>query len=570
MTRPAGHEPLLAAPGSRAAARRARVIDTAFAAPGTDSASRSGVLLSLQRSAGNAAVSRALTGAPAAARKPRKPATPNSYVDLLNGIQDLVEAADNHGTGLAELKFGTRLGDEHREWLESLRRSLVLAFGGKAGSAQEALAAWESLQSRIWAAIDRAHKLGVPTADVTHVRQMMSHAHDDVLRPAAYWDAHREAVAHGDRSPGLAIQQKNLEEAESDFEGAQQLVEEASKMAGQGITAMFLKDAGLGKDIVELVRLPGSIEEKLAWAKKNGVLAQTATGAELVNKIAGAAKTTAVIGCEIGKRFAEAQHELAVAKNAVHMAEHWEKVVQRWGGKLRFLDNAGRVIGVVGVVADALKMVRAIARGDWAEAANEGGALVVDIAGLGLAEGAPLLGAITIVIKAEIAALQSAAVFIRWCREENVREAAGHFVEAAQLVAKNGALDFTADVDVLLDPSNQNISDIVGKQLVAHTAAMRQGLAYMARDLDLRGPSRLGGQPALRAMLGAKAERALTGDIGMPDDPLTTAQRVQDVFEGTNAMAKWVSENFPTGEEQHGPGHGKTEEAGAKEHAHAE
>src|SRR5690349_9980233 len=231
MTRAAGLDRLPAAPAARAVPRRR--YDTSFSSPGTDSASSNGFLLSLQRSAGNAAVSRALTGTQAAParRKPRKPAGPNSYVDLMNGIQDLVEAADHHGDGLVELQFGTRLGDEHREWLESLRNALLLAFKTRSGSgsAQKALATWESLQGRIWAAMDHAHKLGVPTADVTHVRRMISHCHDDILRPGAYWDAHREAVGEGMKAPGLELEEKELEEAESDFEAAQQLLEEASK-----------------------------------------------------------------------------------------------------------------------------------------------------------------------------------------------------------------------------------------------------------------------------------------------------------------------------------------------------
>src|SRR5437763_13097282 len=134
MKRAAATEPSRDASASRAVAKapapnrpgvqRARE-GTAFVTQGSDSASNRQFLLSLQRSAGNAAVSRALTGATAAApaqqvsrrpaatapKKPRKPATPNSYVDLMNGVQDLVEAADNHGTGLPELRFGTRLGD---------------------------------------------------------------------------------------------------------------------------------------------------------------------------------------------------------------------------------------------------------------------------------------------------------------------------------------------------------------------------------------------------------------------------------------------------------------------------
>ncbi|MCA1648114.1 MAG: hypothetical protein LC797_22535 [Chloroflexi bacterium] len=103
---------------------------------------------------------------------------------------------------------------------------------------------------------------------------------------------------------------------------------------------------------------------------------------------------------------------------------------------------------------------------------------------LGAAGSAPLPGAITITVKAELEAIHLAAEFIRWCKDETVREAAERFINACSVVAKNVAFDFVADVELLLDADSADIRDMAGKQLTAHAARMTQSLAYLGSRMD--------------------------------------------------------------------------------------
>ena len=512
----------------------------------------------LQQIAKNHAVP-ALQRAPATARRhaPAQPETPEDYTDLLYGINHLRNAAFvNQGNHEAQLKalgaveFGEHLTPRHRSMLVNLRTALILAYSSAPGSHQQGLALWTSIEGDFSFAMRRAPEF--VDGDIGAVQQDLNDLSEKVIRPAAYYEAHDDTVAHsGLKSPDLVFQQQELDKAEKNFELAQQLAEEVGKLTSQGVAQMVMGKSGPGKEIFELMNLRGTIEEKLEWAKGKGLLAKTATGADLVSKVLGGANAVVTISIEVGKDYAERQAKQALAREAEHLAKQWEAIAKGWEEKLKTLEKVGKVLGVIGIAADVLRTVRAILRHDWGEAVKEAGSAVVDTLGVFGAEGSgALLGGIVVTIHAEIEAIHMAAAFIRWCRDENVRQAAGSFIEACDKVAKSYAFDFVADVDMLLDPSKANLSDIVGKQLTLHSANMKKGLAYIGNQLNSNAATSLGGQPQLIGALGPAAVHAISNPFDTPDDPLTLAQQIRDLFAGANAMARFVRDNYPTGDKK--------------------
>src|SRR5581483_8377540 len=110
-----------------------------------------------------------------------------------------------------------------------------------------------------------------------------------------------------------------------------------------------------------------------------------------------------------------------------------------------------------------------------------------------------------------------------------VRQAAGSFVEACDTVAKNVALDFVGDSELALS-ADPRLSAIAARRLPESAAGVKQGLQFIGAQLNQGNGTRVGDHPDLVAALGPDAVRALTDWVSMPDDPLTLAQRVRDVF----------------------------------------
>ncbi|MGH2461192.1 MAG: hypothetical protein ACRDIY_20225 [Chloroflexota bacterium] len=476
------------------------------------------------------------------------------YKELDEGVYGLWQArvknyrsAEDTKKAMADVQFGGHLTRSNRGTLEKIRKAILLVYSNKPGSAAAALTLWESVQGDLAIDLRRETEFG---GDAAATQKNLNLISEQIIRPAAAREAHQEAVAHSDlQAPDLVFQQKRLDEAERQLETAEQLVEEIGKLTGQGVGAAILHDAPMGKELFEYLTLPGTIEEKLEWAKGKGLLAKTATAADLVSKISGGVKTIVASGLEVGKAFAERQMASALAKDLEKEAENWKGIAERYEGKLKLLGKIGTVLGLIGVAADVLRGIRAALNGDWEGALKETGGAAMDLLGvLGPADAGPLLGAITITIKAEIEAIHLAADFIRYCKAETVRQAAQDFIEACAGFAKNYAYDFVADVDLLLDPSRANISDLVGKQLATHTAAIGKGVTVIASQVSCTEPGCLGGHPDLVSALGQPALTALNG-LSIPDDPLSKAQQIRDVFAGANAMANYVQAKYPRGDQ---------------------
>jgi hypothetical protein len=523
-----------------------------------------GDVLRLQETIGNSAVHRllAVQRAPAVPRHKQRleSASPESYADLVQGLNQVAVAAGNaHGQGVQDVALGTHLSPAHLELLKSLRSSVEMAYSAKPGQHQAALNVWTSIQPDLSAVLRRAPEF--VEGDVSAVQRNLAWVGDQVIRPAAYREAHQEAVAHSSlQAPDLGQQEARLEEAESELEQAKDFAEEGGKLFSEGAAAIFLKDADLGKEIFEMANLKGTITEKLEKAKEKGIVEQTATAIELVGKIAGLKNTIITTTMEYLKGRAEKMAEEAIKAGLKQVAHQWKELAEGYEKTAMTLKTVGKVLGFIGVVADAIRAIKAAINGDWEEAAKSAASAGMGVLGALGAEGSgAMLGAITITIKAEIEAIHLAAEFIRWCKEETVREAAGNFVDACSRVAKNVAFDFVADIDLALGGGNGQIATMAEGQINARAKAMSNAMTWLGQVAG-RSEEKW---PGMMSKLGPAAEHALSNPLDTPGDPLTVAQQVREVFAGANLMATYVKEHYPTDSEK-AAARKKKEGAGAK------
>ncbi len=516
--------------------------------PGAPGLLGSADLLTLQRLAGNSAVQHLLVNrAPAAATRARgKPATPDSYADLLQGINHIAVAATQaHGAGVGDVPLGSHLSATHHDLLLKLRSAVALAYSPKPGEHQAALNLWTFIQPDLAAAVKHAPEF--VDGDVGSIQHDLSWLDEQLIRPAAYREAHAEAVAHSSlKAPDLAFQQHQLEEAEVELEQARGFAEDAAKIVSMGVSSAIMKETDAGKEIFELITIKGTIQEKLEKAKEKGIVEQTATAIELVGKIAGLKNTIIQTTLDLLKHRAEKLAEKALEEGARQLAKHWREVAEGYEKDIGSLKALGKVLGMVGVLADAIRAFKAALDGDWDEALKNAASAGMGVLGaLGVEGGGPLLAGITITMKAEIEAIHLAAEFTRWCKEETVRVAASGFIDACSLVARNVAFDFMADLDLMLTSGNAAVSQMAGQQMMARVGKMNQGLAYLRARAVVSQTK----WPGLYATLGSQAQRALTNPFN-PEDPLSLAQQLSTIFEGANAMATYVKEHYPTDPER--------------------
>lgn len=99
---------------------------------------------------------------------------------------------------------------------------------------------------------------------------------------------------------------------------------------------------------------------------------------------------------------------------------------------------------------------------------------------LGAEVAAPLAGAV-ILVKAEMQAIHDAAAFIRYCKDEQVREAAGDFVKGLTDHVYPWATKLAADVDVMLDPTQPESVQAAAMGMVNEDATYTwQGVKFVA------------------------------------------------------------------------------------------
>jgi hypothetical protein len=504
-------------------------------------------LLTLQRLAGNSAVQQLIINrAPTAAQKRSKAATPESYAELLQGINQIAKAAStSHGAAVGEVALGTHLNASHYDLLTKLRSTVVMAYSPKPGEHMAALNLWTFIQPDLASAMKHAPEF--VEGDVGGIQQNLNWLDEQLIRPAAYREAHAQAVVHSSlKAPDLKFLQIQLEEAEVELEQVKGYVEDMAKMASMGLSTAVMKEVDVGKEIFELVTIKGTIQEKLEKAKEKGIVETNATGIELVTKIIGLRNTIIQTTMELLKRRAHKFAEKALEEGAKQIARHWKDVAEGYESKIASLKAFGKALGVVGVLADAIRAFKAALDGNWGDAVKNAASAGMGVLGaLGAEGGGPMLLAITITMKAEMEAIHLAAEFTRWCKEETVRVAATDFVNACQVVARNVAYDFAADVDLMLGSGNAAVSQMAAQQMMARAGKMQSGLAYLRSRAGLSKDK----WPGLYTAMSAQAVQALTNPFN-PEDPLSLAQQMSAIFEGANAMAAYVKQHYPTDPEK--------------------
>ena len=88
----------------------------------------------------------------------------NTYVDLMNGFQDLaVAAVRRHGAGLDSVRFGNDLNRSHRLLLGQIRAVLIKAQEQDKDKRISAAAAWPALSSQLQKAVEEGRNIGLPS-----------------------------------------------------------------------------------------------------------------------------------------------------------------------------------------------------------------------------------------------------------------------------------------------------------------------------------------------------------------------------------------------------------------------
>ena len=392
--------------------------------------------------------------------KPVSKRVGEDFIDFFQGIDDLTTAASpqTHGAGLGTVSFGNHVSDQHLGLLEMLRSALLLVYDASPDAHHQALTVWESIQGDLWASLRQAPN--VVQGDIGQLNEMISkdlnYISEQLIRPAAYWEAHEQGLERSKlEAPDLVDMQAKLEAEENALEEAEGLSNDAGKLISEGLGAAILGKANLGKEIFEIVRMPGEMGEKLEKAKEMHVISQTATAIDLVAEIAKLKTVIIETTFDVLKGRAESYAAKYLAEGAEELAKHWENLAEGYEKYAQSLKTVGTVFGVVVAAADLLKAFDDALHGDWEAAAGhaaEGG--IALLSALGPEGSAPLIGTIVILAKVEIAAIHMAAEFIRWCEDETVRDAARSFIDVCVKVAKWPAQDLIADVEAYFDPSN--------------------------------------------------------------------------------------------------------------------
>lgn len=423
--------------------------------------------------------------------------------------------------------------------------SLQQALADRAHSPADALREWERIHSTLRDEVAAAKSVVDDDTVTTVERQITDTGHN--FAGAAYHAAERAAEGHLE-APDLAEQNAHLESAEQEFLEANKLWESASKVMASGVDRAFdLKGTG---EIIELVKLPGTIQEKMEKARQKGVLTQVGTAVELVGKIKGGTATLLKVTATTGERYCAASARLAVGRGNMVLAREIEESAAQWRWLSETAESLGTVASVVSLIGDGLSMVDSIRAGNWEEAAGQAADMAVDAAPLvlGAEVAAPLAGAV-ILVKAEMQAIHDAAAFIRYCKDEQVREATGNYVKGLTDHVYPWATKLAADVDVMLDPTQPEPVQRAAMDKVSEDATNTwQGVVYVAATYLWPLANLAAGA---YASMGAEAYDAISGgDLNMPAETkegviaFAVVDKVAKIFHGANLMAKYVHEHY--------------------------
>lgn len=501
-------------------------------------------LLRLQRQAGNQAVNGLLLQRKASLPPPKTPRkkskiqeNSNHYLALCIGIDSLSENWRRPKAIDFSPLTASDLHPRHRELLVRLNAALLI----RGTDPQKALEQWQPLERALRAEIAQSAKFPAFTADVRGIPlEQIATLGEKTFVAGAYYAAKSEKKAEGHlEAPDKAALAAKLEKAEGTYVDAKKMYEEAAKLGAEFVTS----NSGLkkipGGDVVELVLAAGSIEEKLAAARKGlGV----GTVADLAAKVSGVSANLMKQTSSIGVAYCAKMGARAVAKGATEQAANLKSLGTKFGALAGWAEKVSKGASILSVLNDYKNLVTAIANRDFDAAMSAAADLAVDGAPLvfGGALAAPLAASV-VVVKAQLEAIHLAAAFIRWCKDETVRLAALDFVEDCTKLAKSSAYDLVADAEIILDPTKSAVHHIAEQQLIREGKRVATGLAAIASHVQSTEKTSIGGYARVRDALGKDALNALW----MPhEEPLIAADQVAAVFKGANQMATFVKHNY--------------------------
>jgi hypothetical protein len=544
------------------------------------------LVLGLQGSVGNHTVSRMIQRRPA--RAPARPESPEDYVDLLTGVQQLLnevtsewwdmtsgvvalnvqEVNSRQQKALGAIHFGGHLTPRHQDLLESLRTAFILARTASPGSAGQALKLWKSLQQDVGVAFQRAPAY-VDVSDLPGLQKRLAQVGEQLIGGAAYTEAHSQAKEKVDlKAPDLVFQEEKFKDAAEDLETVKKLAEKAADMTKENVFNLALERAGvageMGKAIMELAKAPHEVHERLEEYKKARVIGQLVTVADLADKLLGIRNAFVKVSCTVIRSFASGM----VAKTAEEtVIKRWAHIAEWAGEKLEVLEKVEKVAGVISIAVSAIKVLDAIREGKWGkaftEAATTGAGYLAGVAVKGTAAatgessaglalgGAGMVAASVVVVAALIEGLNGASAMLRYCKKANIREAAMTFVDQCIDAASIGAKDFIADVALLADPAAADQKSLVMADITSYVKYWQRDLLNMSKQVNDTRVMRLGGQPDLRDALGPEALHVLQ-TAGAPATHQQMADQIRIIFDGANKMTEYVVKNYPRSEKTEG------------------
>ena len=505
-------------------------------------------ILALQRSAGNAAVSRHIARlrvarAPQPQAPPKRLETKVEHVDTEVAYSNFLGALSNVIRDKGGAPGTWELIDPHQELIASMRR--VLQYGYDRNTWGPALQLWQSVSHRFDEELSMARDAGVRAAHVKIAADQLKWV-TKIVEGGAYHEAHREALSDSTLvPPDLVHAQAKLKVAEKKYLDAEFFAEKAKPLVGDAVGMAGGAKSGTGKAVADIVLLPGTIANKLEWAKKQGIVGQTATAIDLVNVIGDSADNVVKLYAAAFVPHLRMSRNLALSQRLAGEAAKYEKIAGAWEKRLKVFEKIGQGANVAAMIAEGIKLADALQKSpvDWNAIVDSGLEIGLNAAELALgADGAPIL-AIVMVIKIEIAILGMVSDQIKWAKRETARGAAADFIGVAAKIAKHQANSFVADCELAVGATQPRVAEIATAKVLREAPKVAKSIQVLSSHIARHSKDSIGGYPDMVSALGRDAMRVFNNPAP-PEDPLNVVQQLEAVFAGANSLARHVQSTY--------------------------
>jgi hypothetical protein len=437
----------------------------------------------------------------------------------------------------------TNLLTQHIQILSELYQAVIV----RSSNPQGALASWNAIKPLIHAEADAAR---AELKNVDEIVQQIAYDGDAVFQTNAYESAVKQGGSKVE-APDAGLHQADLDKAQSEFLDAEKFWEDSTKLMSKVAT----KETGVEsiQDIIELVEMPGTIEEKLEKAKTMPALGQLTTVVELVGKIQGATKQILGVVAEFGERYCKGAAELALKKGEKELAEQIGEKAEEWAKLGKSVKVLATAATVASLIADGLSLLDDIRNGDWDAVIGDATSTGEDVAPLALGE--DVAGPLTLVVvgvKVEMELLHEWAEIIRAINDEKVREAAGAFVDGMVSQVYPWAQNLVGNAETMQDASlDAQVQQAAQAQLASSAqntlAAVRYVVgAFLPSIEQFDDVYNALGQDAIAALAVDSFENPV--DVGGVVIFQAVIDRVQAIFHGTNLMGAYVRDHYKHGE----------------------